>query len=682
MNTFFFPRLAWTGIRKNRKLYTPYILSCVGMVMMFYIMHALSYSSLLREMGGGGTMELILSLGKFVIAFFSLLFLFYTNSFLIRRRYKEFGLYNVLGMDKRSIGRIIFWESLIVAAAGLLGGIGLGIAFSKLAELGLLNAIHAEIDYRFTVSPEAIRFTALIYGIIYFLMMLRALRQVRRSKPLELLRTERAGEKPPKANWILAVPGVLILAAAYYMAVTIESPLTALIIFFVAVLMVILATYLLFISGSVTLCRFLQSRPRYYYRKDHFVSVSSMAFRMRRNGAGLASVCILSTMVLVMISSTASLYFGVNDTISARCPQNNSIAVELQDIDRLSADTLSAIRAEYEAVMDEHSFTPRNVTEYPYATITGTLAGTEIDPEAGTESFAVNYDEVRSVYFIDQAVYNRLTGETVSLEPGQALLQPLHCSFRGDRLRIRGSVFSIIGQPGSSVTFAEANQIVMPTFLMVIRSFDELLPLDDLINPSYDIPMLSVKYYYGYDAPEGASDEEILSVFRDQQAALKQLPQIRAENGSYTYNAESSVKLKTSFFSTYGALFFLGIMLSIVFIFAAAMIIYYKQVSEGYEDQARFAIMQKVGMTKEDIKKSINSQVLTVFFAPLLMAGLHLGFAFPLVWKLLQLFSLRNLTLAILVTLAAFLLFAAVYGMIYKITAGAYYSIVSSAKED
>ncbi len=682
MKTLFFPRLAWMGIQKNRKLYTPYILSAIGMVMMFYIMHSLSYSPLLHEMKGGGQTELILSLGKFVIAFFSLLFLFYTNSFLIRRRYKEFGLYNILGMDKASIGRIIFWESLIVAAAGLLFGIGLGIAFSKLAELGLLNAIHGEIDYRFTVSAEGVRFTALIYGIIFFLMMLRSLLQVRKSKPLELLKSERAGEKPPKANWLFAVPGIVILAAAYYLAVSIRSPLTALVIFFIAVLMVILATYLLFISGSVTLCRFLQSRPRYYYRKDHFVSVSSMAYRMKRNGAGLASICILSTMVLVMISSTASLYFGGSDTISARCPQDNSIAVELWDVDRLTEDTLSAIRAEYESAMDEHGFSPRNVTEYPYATITGNLTGTEIDPEAGTESFAVNYDEVRSIYFIDEAVYNRLTGEAVSLEPGQALLQPLHCGFRGDRLQIRGAVFSIIGQPGSSVTFAEANQIVMPTFLMVIRSFDELLPLDDLINPVYDIPMLSVKYYYGYDAPDGAPDEEILSVFRDQQQALKDLPQIRAENGTYTYDAECSTQLKTSFFSTYGALFFLGIMLSIVFIFAAAMIIYYKQVSEGYEDRARFAIMRKVGMTKEDIKKSINSQVLTVFFAPLLMAGLHLGFAFPLIWKLLQLFSLRNLTLAILVTLAAFLLFAAVYGVIYKITAGAYYSIVSSAKDE
>ena len=682
MKTLFFPRLAWTGIRKNRKLYTPYLLSCIGMVMMFYIMHALSYSSLLHETGGGSSMEFILSLGKFVIAFFSALFLFYTNSFLIRRRYKEFGLYSVLGMGKASIGRIIFWESLIVAVFGLVFGIGLGSAFSKLAELGLLNAIHGEIDYRFTVYPEAVRTTALIYGVIFLLLMLRSLFQVRKSKPLELLKSEALGEKPPKANWMLSVPGVLILAAAYYMAVSIESPLTALVIFFIAVLMVILATYSLFISGSVTLCKFLQTRPRYYYRKDHFVSVSSMAYRMKRNGAGLASICILSTMVLVTISSTASLFFGANDTIRARCPQDNSFALELWDVDRLTEENFSDIRTKFEAAMQEEGFTPKAVVEFPYATITGKLTGTELDPEAGTESFAVNYDEVRSVYFLDEANYNRLTGEAVSLEPGQALLKPASCTFPESRLQIRGASFSIIGQPEVFPTIAEANQIVLPTLFMVIRSYDELLPLDDLIDPIYEMPLLSVKYYYGYDAPEGATDQQIKTVFHDHLGALRDMPQLLRDTGGYTYNAESSAELKTGFFGTYGALFFIGIMLSIVFIFAAAMIIYYKQISEGYEDQARFAIMQKVGMTKQDIRKSINSQVLTVFYAPLLMAGLHLLFAFPLVWKLLQLFSLRNLKLAILVTLAAFALFALVYAVIFRITAKSYYSIVSEAKEE
>ena len=287
MKILFFPRLAWTGIRSNRKLYLPYLLSCCGMVMMYYIMHALSVSPLLGEMLGGTSMGFILSLGKFVIAAFALVFLFYTNSFLIRRRYKEFGLYNVLGMDKHGIGRIIFWETLLIGLISSVIGLALGIAFSKYAELGLLRAVGAEVDYRFSVSGQAVLWTAGIFAVIFLLLLLKALWQVSRSKPMELLHSENAGEKPPKANWVLAVIGALLLGGAYYLAVTIKSPLTALVLFFVAVLMVIAATYLLFISGSVALCRLLQKNKQYYYKSRHFVSVSSMVYRMKDTAQAL-----------------------------------------------------------------------------------------------------------------------------------------------------------------------------------------------------------------------------------------------------------------------------------------------------------------------------------------------------------------------------------------------------------
>ena len=295
-----YPRLALSGIRNNRKLYVPYILSCIGTVMMYFILHSLSLSPLLHETRGGDNLEIILSLGKYVIAAFSLLFLFYTNSFLIRRRYKEFGLYSVLGMDKRGIGRVVLWESLFVSLLGLAAGLLFGIAFSKLAELGLLRAIQSDVDFRFYLSWEAVLSTLLLYGGIFAALMLKSLWQVGRTKPLELLKSENYGEKPPKANWFFALLGLGLLGVAYYLSLSIQSPLKALMLFFVAVLMVIAATYLLFMAGSVTLCRLLQKNKKYYYKKNHFVSVSSMAYRMKRNGAGLASICILCTMVLVM----------------------------------------------------------------------------------------------------------------------------------------------------------------------------------------------------------------------------------------------------------------------------------------------------------------------------------------------------------------------------------------------
>ena len=318
-------RLACSGIRKNRKLYVPYLLTVIGMVMMSQIMQSLSYSPALHAMKGGSQLEAILSLGKIVIAVFAAIFLLYTNSFLIRRRYREFGLYNVLGMDKNALSKVVVWENLIVAVIGLAVGLALGSLLYKLAELGLVNMVLGQVDDSFVVEPEALKFTLVLFAIIFALIMARSLVQVRRSNPLELLHSEAAGEKPPRANYLLGFLGVALLAGAYYMAVTISNALSAFTWFFVAVLMVIAGTYLVMISGSVVLCRLLQKWKGYYYKKQHFVSVSSMAYRMKRNGAGLASICILATMVLVMISSTGSLYIGAEDAIAVRYPYDSTV---------------------------------------------------------------------------------------------------------------------------------------------------------------------------------------------------------------------------------------------------------------------------------------------------------------------------------------------------------------------
>ena len=675
MKNALFPKLAWTGIKKNRKLYIPYILSCIGMVMMFYIIQSLSYSPLLKEMAGGGSMGVTLGLGKFVILAFALVFLFYTNSFLIRRRYREFGLYNVLGMDKRGISRIIAWESLIVSAIGLVGGLGLGIAFSKFAELGLLNAIHADIDYSFTVKSEALIFTVEAFGAIFLLLFVKSLIQVRKSKPLELIRSENAGEKAPKANWVMAVLGLLLLAAAYFIAVRIKSPLSALTVFFVAVLMVIAATYMLFMSGSVALCKVLQKNKNYYYKKNHFVSVSSMAFRMKRNGAGLASICILSTMVLVMLTSTSSLYFGANDSIASRYPRNNEVALELNGLDNLSEEKTSQVKAGYQEVFDKHGVEPQNICEYRYAYIAGLLDGSEIQPDISQAEFnPAAYENLRQVYFVSDEDYNAAMGTKLSLKEGEAMLYPLRCEYDEDSLQICDVKFNISGQLDEFISISDANVNVFSGLMLVIDDYSELKPLETLIDGAGD-RMLGSKWNYGYDLD--VEDEEAIAVYRDQLSTLDNVDFILDDEGGYSFSGGCKAAEKDDFFVTFGGLFFVGIILSIVFIFAAVMIIYYKQVSEGYEDQRRFEIMQNVGMTKQDIKKSINSQVLTVFFAPLVFAGLHLGFAFPLVWKILKMFNLHNLSLVIWVNIGAFLVFGIFYAIVYKLTAGAYYNIVS-----
>ena len=679
MTNRLYPKLAWSGIRKNGKLYIPYLASCTGMVMMFYIIQSVSVCPLLSEMRGGSSVKLVLLLGKFVIAFFALLFLFYTNSFLIRRRYKEFGLYNVLGMDKRGISRIVLWESLITAGISLFCGTGLGILFSKLAELGLLNAVRADIDYRFTVRFSSVLITIGIFALIFFLLLLKSLLQVRHTDPLILMHSEKSGERAPRANWLPALLGILMLGCAYALAVTIKSPLTALVLFFAAVLLVIAATYLLFISGSVALCRLLQKKKSFYYKKDHFVSVSSMAYRMKRNGAGLASICILSTMVLVMISSTASLYFGADNHMNKTNPNDVDLDVQVWTTDNLTDAAVGQLRAAYDSVFSAHSVVPENVTELRYADITANQKGTFFDPEADTESFALSFENLRLLVFLSAEDYTRLTNQSVHLSAGEALLQTVGCSYSHDTLSVGPLTLRIAGTFREHLSVSPASSSVLPTLLLIVPDHKTLRPLDSL-RDEHPYPMLDVRYEYRADLP-GYDNETIKAVFSDMKDSVLSVPMLVGYDG-YSYSASCRAETEDTFYSTYGGLFFLGILLSLVFIFAAAMIIYYKQISEGYEDAARFSIMQKVGMTKEDIRKSVNSQVLTVFFAPLLLAGLHLGFAFPFIWKILLLFEFDNLPFILIVTLISYLAFGALYALLYRVTARSYYSIVSGGFAD
>ena len=661
-------RLAWSGIRKNRKLYLPYCLTIIGMVMMSYIMQALSYAPALHSFKGANQLEAILSLGKLVIAVFAAIFLLYTNSFLIRRRYREFGLYNVLGMDKNALCRVVFWENLMVAALGLTAGLFFGGALYKLAELGLVNMVHGQVDHSFTVEWSAIRFTLAIFAVIFAMLLLRSMVQVRRSNPLELLHSEAAGEKPPRANYLLGFLGVALLAGAYYMAVTISNALSAFTWFFVAVLMVIAGTYLVMISGSVVLCRLLQKWKGYYYKKQHFVSVSSMAYRMKRNGAGLASICILATMVLVMISSTGSLYIGAEDAMANRYPHDSGLTLRLSRLEWMDDAHLAEIEAALDGTLEAQKVTPTAREIYRYATISGVFAGEELLTDPTEAGGVTNYNEVYSLYFVPQEDYNRLFGTDLQLQPGQALAGAYNCSLQWDTIQIGQLQLEIAGQMPRDMTMGVMKVSVVPSVVLVVSDMQELSGLESL--------GVTMSNYCGFDFD--LPEEDIVAVH---QVLCESLKTLSIADG-IKVQSECPILERDDFYLTFGGLFFIGIMLSVIFIAAAALIIYYKQVSEGYEDQSRFAIMRKVGMTRQDIKKSINSQILTVFFTPLLMAGIHLAFAFPLVWQLLTMFSLTNKRLAICTNIGAFLIFCVFYVVIYRFTAHAYYRIVSGQEKE
>lgn len=675
MKSILYLRLAVSGIRKNRKLYLPYLLTCIGMVTMSHILQSLSYAPALHAMRGGGQMEFILSLGKIVVAVFAALFLLYTNSFLIRRRNREFGLYNVLGMGKGALGWVIFWENIIVAALGLVLGILWGIGLYKLAELGLVNMIHGTVDYSFQVSPESVKFTLWVFLPIFALLMVKSLWQVHRARPLELLKSEHAGEKPPRANYLLGLGGAVLLAAAYYLSVSSTNAMAAFTWFFVAVIMVILATYLLMISGSVVLCRLLQKNKSYYYKKQHFVSVSSMAYRMKRNGAGLASICVLSTMVLVMISSTSSLYIGAEDSLRSRYPYDSGFAMNVEGVKGLTADSVARVQEALEKVYREAGVEPVREIRYRYASITGLREENGVNPAASeTVMDTVNYNDLREVIFIPLADYNAMKGTELTLEPGQVMIDCLRCSYDASGLEIGEMRLEIVGELPEAMNTGESVVSVVPSITVAVASLEELEPLAQLADYQ-GRQLLTCRYYYGCDL--NLPEAEIISLHNRQKEAIVQTG-FMGDVGEYHGYEECPAREREDFFITFGGLFFIGIMLSVVFIAAAALMIYYKQISEGYEDQSRFAIMRKVGMTRTDIKRSINSQVLTVFFAPLLMAGLHLAFAFPMVWQLLQMFNLKNMRLVIATNLGSFLVFCLFYAMIYQLTAGAYYGIVSA----
>lgn len=682
MRLGFYPTLAVQSIRKNKRLYLPYLLTCAGMVMMFYIIHYLAAMPLLMSMSGGRTTGQMLGLGTWIVALFAVIFLFYTNSFLMRRRQKEFGLYNILGMGKGNLSLLLLWENVFLFIASLGAGLLGGIALSKLAELGLMRVIRGEITYDFTINPEAIADTVFLFFLVFLLIFLKGLVQLWRLSTVSLLKSENTGERPPRANYLLGFGGIVLLAAAYYMAVSIQSPLSALTFFFIAVGMVIVATFLVFVSGSVMLCRLLQKNKGYYYKKNHFVSVSSMAYRMRRNGAGLASICILSTMVLVMLLGSGSLYFGAEDSLRARFPRDITTSVKFLN-DQADGEAEESLVREIGTVVRSFGIEPENEDYYLYATATGILRdGTLVLDKDKVDSISANsFDDLCQIYVVPLDDYNRCMGAEETLEEDQVLLHCIRRTYDDPTITTdNGTVWQVKKHTEDIMSSGNAAMDVIPSVYMVVGDLERAM---DALNA--ELGHIGAEYIshptftYGFDTELPAEEEIALcDALRLHLKELENAP----ETGFHVQYTECREAERQDFYGTFGGIFFLGILLSVVFLLATVLIIYYKQVTEGYEDEGRFEIMQKVGMSRQDIRKSVNSQMLTVFALPLITAVLHLGFAFPMVQKLLMLFNLRNVTLMLTVLAVTVLLFGLLYALIYKLTANAYFSIVSGGRKD
>ena len=678
----FYLRLAKDGISKNRKFYFPYILTCICMVMMFYIVCYLAMSADFGNVYGGDMVQQVMGLGVFVISIFSLIFLYYTNSFLIRRRQKEFGLYNILGMGKRSLIKLLVCENLLTSALSVIVGLLFGILFSKLAEMAAMKMLGGEIGFDIHVAAGPILYTAGLFVIIFLFIMLRMLYSILRLRPVEMLRSESIGEKPPKTNWVLALIGVIVLAVAYYLAVSIEDPMTAMLTFFLAVVMVIIATYMLFIAGSVALCRVLQKNKNYYYKTNHFVSLSSMIYRMRRNGAGLASICILSTMMLVTISSTVCLYAQNENAVQVRYPHNISFQLGAFDGKAPTDEATKPYMQAVDEVLAEYGQTAKNPEEYRGYTISAMMSGEKIllDVYGMSASGEWDYTKAVSVSLIPLEDYNRLTGEDRELADGEVLYYPYNMEYDGDTFDVEHfGTWKAERLETSPVSLGEATIDMIGTLFVVVKDtsvIEEAYQYGvDLIEKNNDGYVQGIFQYYDFDLD--CDEDTEIEIYKDIYERAEQVS--NETQAQLTYMAESRAEGRLAITALYGGLFFLGILLGAVFLFGTVLIMYYKQISEGYEDQGRFGILMKVGMTRREVKKTINSQVLTVFLLPLLVAGIHLGFAFPLVSKILGLMATAGtVETLIYVTVGCYLVFAFFYVVVYWVTSKSYYTIVNS----
>lgn len=663
MKLSLYARLAAQNIRKSRRLYVPYLLSGVCMVMIFYVLSALTGDPALLSMSGGAQMAMLLSLGVIVMALFSALFLLYTSSFLMKQRGRELSLYNMLGMSKRHIVCIVFFETLFCAGICIGTGLALGVLSSKAFQLSLLRLMSSPVSPDFTVAPSLLGTTALTFLAIFLLIFLRGAVSVLRCNPVELMRASRSGEKPPRANALKALLGIAMLAAGYVLALRVRNALSAFTMFFIAVLLVIGGTFQCFSSASVFFLRLLQSNKGYYYKPNHFISVSSMRYRMKRNGTSLAVICILSTMVLVILSSVTCLYAGTQDMLMTQYPRQIEITHKSDELP--AADALSA---PVEQALSDEGLTPENVISYRSFYIAGQLDGDNVLAERGGS--ITDIDSVISITVMPLADYNALCGTSYTLAPGEALATGSLLHRLNGRVTVFGSqTYTFAATDIPLPTDAQGDFDVVEALLLILPDEDAFIELYTVQQEAYGSTSSRISTTYAFDT--ALPDEET-------SALGSRLAKAMQDEGIDIYR-----KVREDDRADYEGLtagfLFLGIMLSAAFLCAAVLSMYYKQITEGYEDQARFDVMRKVGLSLKMIRQSINSQILTVFFLPLIVAGVHLAFAFPMLTKLLTVFGLFNTRLFVTTVLVSYGAFSLLYVLVYLITSRTYYRIVSGA---
>ena len=670
MHKGIFSRLAKQNIRNNKSTYIPYMITCIFCIAMIYMMEFLrDCPTLDQAVRQADEVRMIVFTGEIVVEIFCIIFLIYSNSFLMKRRQKEIGLYNILGLERNHIGIVMFLETIITSIGSLAGGIAAGIIGSKLALLLLLKLLHIPSVLGFYISVKGIFTCLFMFGIVFLMILFLNLAKIHLSRPVELLRGNNIGEKEPAAKWLMALIGFICLGAGYYLAVTTESPIKAITIFLLAVILVMAGTYLLFTAGSIVILKFLRRRKSFYYRTGNFISISGMLYRMKQNAIGLASICILSTGVLLMISMTVSIYFGMNDIMLNRYPYDVDMSVTSISEDECQ----TAIEAFEKAIADNKVPVEKSVEEI-YLDIVCSKNGDQILIKPANT--IRNSDSVLVLSLLNQAEYERLTGISANLNDGE-IFAWYPSTVQKDSVTVDETEFTVKKWMDKNPLTCGEDAVSDNAVLVVtdedFKKFDEMRT--EMYKGVSSAPAgEDLTLHLGLDITGSETDKidfgtPVMEVVKD----LK-------KNGGLSENSWITSGIRQQEYESYyadnGSLLFIGIFLGSLFLMGTAMIIYYKQISEGYEDQKRFEIMQKVGLSRREVRSSVRRQILMVFFLPLLMAMLHITMAFPMIRRLLLLFGMTNTKLFIGCTAGTVLIFAVVYGLIYLITARSYYHIV------
>nr|WP_308648836.1 ABC transporter permease [uncultured Agathobacter sp.] len=664
-------KLAFTNIKNNGSLYLPYIISGIVTVAMFYIMMFLNNSKGLEKIYGSSYLTSIMALGVGIIAVFSYIFIFYTNSFIIKRRKKEIGVYNILGMEKRHIAKVMGIETVTVAFIAIIGGIVTGILFSKLSILLLYKILAVKETVKFEINFSTIINTLIVFGILYALTLIYNMMQIKLANPIELLRGGNVGEKEPKSKWLMAIIGAGCLAVAYYISITTENPLKVLSLFFVAVLLVIVGTYLLFIAGSIVFLKMLRKNKKFYYNKKHFAAVSGMIYRMKQNAGGLASICVLSTMVLVTIASTVSLYIGLDDELKARYPMEAVSYVDYLKVD----ENVDTVRNHIKQIIEDEGRTITDEKTYGYFNMLTKQNDNSLEKSSENDSLGngtyvniVTKDALCNLEdSLDEKDIPELTDDSVAVYGMK--------KFNYDSIKILGRKFDVKEskyykiKKDAYISIGFTNE-----YYIVVNNMDTLTQIFDLQKEVYGDRAFTFRNTIGFDF-DGTKQQKIDCVNKINKYLVSDA---KKEIGSGTAYVEGRAENEEAVYTLYGGLFFLGIFLGAMFLMVTVMIIFYKQTSEGYDDKDRYEIMEKVGMSNAEVKKSIQSQVRMVFFLPIVTAAIHVAAAFPMLRRLLVMFNLTDTQLMIECMIGTLLVFLAIYYLVFKLTSRTYYKIVGN----